>query len=59
MVKALAYRRVMIFANELSVFEGDAKVIVKAIFSKDSNHPKYGQVLSDVLVLATDFHVRN
>ena len=49
----------MIFTNELSVFEGDAEVIVKVIFSKDSNHPEYGQVLSDVLVLARDFHVCN
>ena len=59
MVEALACKRVMIFAKELRVFEGDAKVIVKAILSKDSNHPEYGQVLSDVLVLATDFHVCN
>ena len=46
MVEALTCRRVMIFANKLSVFdcvfEVDAEVIVKVIFSKDSNHPEYG-----------------
>ena len=60
-VEALACRRAMIFAKELGlfdcVFEGDAEVIVKAIQMEDSTHPKYGQVLSDVLFLAADFCV--
>ena len=38
------------------IFEGDAKVITKAICNKDVSHPKYGHVIEDILVLARDFH---
>ena len=50
----------MEFAKENAVldciFEGDAKVITKAICNKDVSHPKYGHVIEDILVLSRDFH---
>ena len=36
-------------------FEGDAEVVLKAIWKKDSTHPVYGHVITDVLSLAIDF----
>lgn len=53
-VEALACRRTLFFAKELSlmdiVFEGDAEQIIKALLSKDVNQPKYGNVLQDSLM---------
>ena len=36
-------------------FEGDAEVVLKAIWKKDLTHPVYGHVITDVISLATDF----
>ena len=42
-VEALACRRAMVFAKEVSIFnievEGDAEVILKAILANDVTHP--------------------
>ncbi|KAK9996627.1 hypothetical protein SO802_021313 [Lithocarpus litseifolius] len=50
----------MEFAKEISaldcIFEGDAKVLIKAIGKKDVSHPEYGHVIKDILVLGRDFH---
>ena len=55
----MACRRAMLFAKEMRIthctFEGDAEVVLKAIWKKDSTHPVYGHVITDVLSLATDF----
>ncbi|XP_030924892.1 uncharacterized protein LOC115951908 [Quercus lobata] len=60
-VEALAFRRTLYFAKELSicelVCEGDAKVIIRALLSKELVHPEYGHVLQDSLVLANDFRI--
>ena len=60
-VEALACRRAMIFARELSIpdaiFEGDAKLIIKALRAREVNHPEYGHVIQDSLVLASYFRV--
>ena len=48
-VEALACRRALYFAKELSicelVCEGDAEVIIRALLSKEVVHPEYGHVL--------------
>ena len=60
-VEALACRRAMVFAKELTlmdtIFEGDAKQIIKALWAKEVNQPEYGHVLQDSLVLASYFLV--
>nr|POE66068.1 putative ribonuclease h protein [Quercus suber] len=60
-VEALACRRALIFAKELNlmdtVFEGDAKQIIKALLAKEVHQPENGHVLEDSLVLASDFRV--
>ena len=62
-VEALACRRALAFAKELSIFEvvceGDAEVIIRALLSKEVVHPEYGHILQDSLVLANDFRVCN
>lgn len=59
-VEALACRRALTFAKELSIFKsivkGDAEVIVRALLAKDGSHPEYGHVLNDALSLAAEFH---
>ena len=48
-VEALACRRALIFAKELSIFEavceGDAEVIIRALLSREVVHPEYSHVL--------------
>lgn len=39
--------------------EGHAEVIVRALLSREVEHPKYGHVLQYTHVLATDFQVCN
>ena len=60
-VEALACRRAMLFARELSIpeaiFEGDAELIIKALRIREVNHPEYGHVIQDSLVLASYFRV--
>ena len=60
-VEALACRRAMVFAKELSlmdtIFEGDAEQIIKALRAKEVNQLEYGHVLRDSLVLASYFRV--
>lgn len=49
MVEALACRRALLFAKELYifdvVFEGDAKLIIKALLGREVHHPEYGHVI--------------
>ena len=56
-VEALACTRALAFAKELCIFEcsveGDVEVIINAILIGDSKNSKYGQVIGDILVLAT------
>lgn len=58
--EALACRRALTFAKELSIFEsiieGDVEVIVRALLVKDGSHPEYGHVLNDALSLIAEFH---
>ena len=58
-VEALACRRAVQFALELSVFdaifEGDAEIVTKALHEGVSNHPDFGLVINDSLRLATAF----
>nr|POE46162.1 hypothetical protein CFP56_68622 [Quercus suber] len=58
-VEALACRRALFFAKELSIFEisveGDVEVIIKAILAGDIANPKYGHVICDILSVAVDF----
>ncbi|XP_075650159.1 uncharacterized protein LOC142620719 [Castanea sativa] len=58
-VEALACRRALYFAKELSIFdlsvEGDFEVIIKAIIARDMANPEYGHVISDILLVANDF----
>ena len=60
-VEALACQRALIFAKELNlmdtVFEGDAKQIIKALQAREVHQPEYGHVLQDSLVLASKFRV--
>lgn len=48
-IEALACRRALTFAKELSIFEakceGDAEVIVRALLSREVEHLDYGHVL--------------
>nr|POE78215.1 hypothetical protein CFP56_62013 [Quercus suber] len=59
MVEALACRRAVLFAMELSVFdatfEGDAEIVYKALREGDSNHPEFGLIINDSLRLASGF----
>ena len=58
-VETLACRRALLFAKELCifdvVFEGDAELIIKALLGREVDHPEYGHVIQDSLVLATEF----
>ena len=60
MVEALAYRRVMEFAKEISaldcIIKGDVEVVLKAIWNEDFSYLEYGYVIDDILVLNRDFH---
>ena len=62
-VEALACRRAVLFALELSVFdatfEGDAKLVSKALCAGGSNHPEFGLVINDSLSLAIGFRCCN
>lgn len=62
-VEALACRRVVPFAMELSVFdatiEGDAEMVSKALCAGGSNHPEYGLVINDSLRIASGFRFCN
>ena len=40
-----------------TVFEGDAKQIIKALQAREVHQPEYGHVLQDSLVLASEFRV--
>lgn len=48
-VEALTYRRVLLFAKELcifnAVFEGDAELIIKVLLGREVHHPEYGHVI--------------
>ena len=63
MVEALACRRAIQFAMELSVFnatiEGNAEIISKALREGGSNHPEYGLVINNSLRLASGFRFCN
>lgn len=58
-VAALACRRALTFAKELSIFKsivkGDVEVIVRALLAKDGSHLEYGHVLNDALSLVAKF----
>ncbi|KAK9994722.1 hypothetical protein SO802_024425 [Lithocarpus litseifolius] len=58
-VEAMACRRALLFAKELSIFEvsveGDAEVIIMAILAGDTANLEYGHVISDILSVAKDF----
>lgn len=60
-VEALACRRALILAKELSIFvtmfKGDAELIIKALLAKEVHHLEYGHVIQDTLVLATKFWI--
>ena len=62
-MEALACRRAVLFALELSVFdatfEGDAELVSKALCAGGSNHPKFGLVINDSLSLVSGFHCCN
>ena len=59
MVEALACRRALFFAKQLSIFEisvvGDVEVIIKAILVGNIANPEYGHVISDILSVVVDF----
>ncbi|KAL0013889.1 hypothetical protein SO802_000958 [Lithocarpus litseifolius] len=63
MVEALACRRAVQFAKELSIFyatfKGDAEIVTNALHAGVSNHPEFGLVINDSLVLASDFRICN
>ena len=52
-VEALACKKALSFAKELSIaeccFEGDAKIIFKAVSNQDCGNPEYGNVIRDYL----------
>ena len=62
-MEALACRRVVLFALELSVFdatfEGDAELVSKALCTGGSNHPEFGLIINDSLSLASGFRFCN
>lgn len=62
-MEALAYRRAVQFAKEFSVFkttfEGDAEIVTNALRDGVSNHPEFGLVINDSLVLASSFRLCN
>ena len=62
-MEALACRRAVLFALELSVFdatfEGDAKLVSKVLCAGGSNHPEFGLVINDSLSLASGFRCCN
>ena len=63
MVEALACRRAVLFAKELSIFyatfEGDLEIVTNALCGGGSNHPKFDLVILDSLVLARGFRSCN
>ncbi|XP_075670205.1 uncharacterized protein LOC142639967 [Castanea sativa] len=62
-VEALACRRAVQFAKELSVFdatfEGDAEIVTNALCDGGSNHPEFGLVINDSLMLASGLRFCN
>ena len=62
-MEALACRRTVQFAKELSVFDatfkGDAEIVTKALLDGGSNHPEFGLVINDSLMLASDLRFCN
>ena len=62
-MEALACRRAVLFAKELSIFEasfeGNAKIVTNALRDGGSNHPKFGHVINDSLILASDLRFCN
>ncbi|KAK9994655.1 hypothetical protein SO802_024358 [Lithocarpus litseifolius] len=62
-VEALACRRAIQFAKDLSIyeatFEGDAEIVTNALRAGTSNHPEFGLVINDSLALASGFRFCN
>ncbi|XP_075665322.1 uncharacterized protein LOC142634981 [Castanea sativa] len=62
-VEALACRRAILFAKEMSIFEatfeGDAEMITNALKNGGTNHPEFDHVIQDSLVLASAFRFCN
>ena len=62
-VGALACRRAVLLAKEMNIFEatfeGDAKMITNALKDGGTNHPEFGHVIQDSLVLASAFRFCN
>ncbi|KAK9986954.1 hypothetical protein SO802_031905 [Lithocarpus litseifolius] len=60
-IEALACRRALPFAKELSIFdtvcEGDAELIIKALLDREVHHPEYGHGIHDSLISASEFRV--
>ena len=58
-VEALACRRVVVFAKEISifkvVFEGDAQLITRALQEERVEHLLYGHILEDCLSFSSCF----
>nr|XP_023894446.1 uncharacterized protein LOC112006402 [Quercus suber] len=57
-VEALACKRVVLFAKEMSIFEatveGDAKIVISALKDGRTSNSKFGHIIQDSLVLAND-----
>ena len=53
-IEPLACQRVLIFAEELSifeaVFEGDVEFSIKALLAGEVDQPEYGHVIQDTFV---------
>ena len=62
-MEALACRRVVLFVKELSIFdatfENDSKIVTNALCGGGSNHPEFGLIIMDSLVLARGFRSCN
>ncbi|XP_075633754.1 uncharacterized protein LOC142606255 [Castanea sativa] len=60
-VEALACKRAVLFAKEISIFEatveGDAEIVTLALKDGSTSNPKFGHIIQDSLVLANDFHL--
>ena len=59
-MEALACRRAVLFAKEIGlsdvIFEGDSAEVIQAIIQENSNHPDFGHIIDDIMILASDLN---
>ena len=63
LLEALAMRQAVLFATELGfnqfVFEGDSKILVKALYNASSSHAAIGHIIKDIQSTSSFFQTHS